>query len=501
MKNYPVGPHGPPVVWPQERTVPIYHNQAIWPFVTAYWLKAARQAHCPRAVDEGIQSLMHGAAFNLSNMENFDFVTGRPEVKGGVLSGPVINSRRQLWSVAGYLSMVQDVVFGLETSWEGIRFRPFITARLRNETFASSQLIELRDYAYRGTRNRVRVHLPPANPQAHGTCDIQNMELNGMPLGEGFVAAESLQSANAWDVYLRAPGTSQDGPSPRRVEVSSERALFGPMPPDWDEAQQPAVTLSNGRPVLHYRHDDVSNVVFNIYCNGRLCAKGVRQTEWVDAASADFNDRVNYYAVGAVDPQTGNSSHLTPSRRYEADDCQQVIQAKDMQNRGGTLVADNHFESWGQPGHELAVRSFRVKRSGSYLLRAKFSNGSGPVNTGITCAVKKLEIQKAGSDQGIAAGYLVMPQSGDWNRWDMSSPVHADLAAGQEYRIRICEDEYSRNMSYLQHNECYTALPGGGRGTYNCVNISAVCLDFVAAPKADSSEQVRSALNTLPAVH
>ena len=53
LKNYPVGPHGPPVVWPQEQTVPIYHNQAIWPFVTAFWIKAARQAGNVRAVESG----------------------------------------------------------------------------------------------------------------------------------------------------------------------------------------------------------------------------------------------------------------------------------------------------------------------------------------------------------------------------------------------------------------------------------------------------------------
>ena len=56
LKHYPVGPHGPSVVWPQERSVPIYHNQAIWPFVTAYWTKAARQANNSDAVDQGIRS-------------------------------------------------------------------------------------------------------------------------------------------------------------------------------------------------------------------------------------------------------------------------------------------------------------------------------------------------------------------------------------------------------------------------------------------------------------
>ncbi|HWH72149.1 MAG TPA: amylo-alpha-1,6-glucosidase, partial [Candidatus Sulfotelmatobacter sp.] len=110
LSHYPTGPFGPPVVWPQERTVPIYHNQAIWPFATTYWLKAARQAHHEAAVDHAVASLVRGAAFNLSNMENFDLVTGKPEVKDATLSGPVINSRRQVWSVAGYLAMVQDVL-------------------------------------------------------------------------------------------------------------------------------------------------------------------------------------------------------------------------------------------------------------------------------------------------------------------------------------------------------------------------------------------------------
>ena len=121
LERYPTGPFGPPVVWPQERTVPIYHNQGIWPFVTAYWLRSARQTAHAAAVDAGIASLEQLAALNLSNMENADFATGRAEVKNGPRVGPQVNSRRQLWSVAAYLSMVQDVVFGLEVSWEGLR--------------------------------------------------------------------------------------------------------------------------------------------------------------------------------------------------------------------------------------------------------------------------------------------------------------------------------------------------------------------------------------------
>lgn len=110
------------------------------------------------------------------------------------------------------------------------------------------------------------------------------------------------------------------------------------------------------------------------------------------------------------------------------------------------------------------------------MIRAEFANGSGPVNTGITCAVKKLEIRRAGAKQALASGYLVMPQSGDWNRWDMSSPVSVNLKAGEEYTITISQDEYSRNMSYLKNNERYTSGAGGGERSYNYVNIAALHL-------------------------
>jgi hypothetical protein len=391
--------------------------------------------------------------------------------------------------VAGYLSMVQDVVFGLETSWDGIRFRPFITSRLRNETFAASNLIELRDFSYRQTRHQVRIHLPPPGPERTGVCGIRQVELNGKKIDNDFAAADSLLVANTWDIYLQPPGNPGHTSTLQLVDTSNEHAIFAPLPPTWDEAAQAAITRKDGRPVLHFSHPSSSNVVFNINRDGRLCAQAVTGTEWVDTTLADYSDTVISYTVEAVDPQSGNASYPSPTRRHQPQGRQQTIPAKDMQNRGGNLVAGHHFENWGQPGHELLARDLRVHRAGHYHLRAEFSNGAGPINTGITCAVKKLEIVKVGTNQVVAAGYLIMPQSGDWKCWHMSSLVEADLAAGQSYSLRIFEDDYSRNMSYFQHNERYTALTGGGSTPYNYVNIAAVHLDLIAARPARTSDQ------------
>jgi hypothetical protein len=139
-------------------------------------------------------------------------------------------------------------------------------------------------------------------------------------------------------------------------------------------------------------------------------------------------------------------------------------------------VDGNHFENWGRPGDELAVKSFTVEQSGRYEVRAEFSNGAGPVNTGITCGIKRLEVTQTDGKTAAGNGYLIMPQSGDWNRFDLSSAVDVELVAGRSYSFRICEDEYCRNMSCLRHNEHYTAFAGGGDAPYNFVNIASLRL-------------------------
>ena len=128
VASYPHTVAGPPVIWPQNPATPIYHNRGIWPFVTAYGVRAAAKAGNAEVVKRGVDSLMIGAATNLSNMENFEFMTLSNHVEDGDLTGPVINSRRQLWSVGGYLSMVIHTLFGIHADQDGLSFEPFLPA-------------------------------------------------------------------------------------------------------------------------------------------------------------------------------------------------------------------------------------------------------------------------------------------------------------------------------------------------------------------------------------
>src|SRR5690349_16010311 len=140
LANYPTWPAGSPVIWPERSDQPIYHNRAIWPFVGAYALRAARKTRQPARIAHEIESVLRGAALHGSNMENYELLTQAEHVDEGALSGPVVNSPRQLWSVAGYLAVVTEGVFGL--TGDG-RVEPLLPASLVPMLFGERHAISL----------------------------------------------------------------------------------------------------------------------------------------------------------------------------------------------------------------------------------------------------------------------------------------------------------------------------------------------------------------------
>ena len=51
LAAYPTWAAGSPVIWPQQPATAIYHNRAIWPFVSAYALRAARAVDDPARIE------------------------------------------------------------------------------------------------------------------------------------------------------------------------------------------------------------------------------------------------------------------------------------------------------------------------------------------------------------------------------------------------------------------------------------------------------------------
>jgi hypothetical protein len=76
------------VLWPQQQFTPIYHNRAMWPFVTAYWLRAARAVRNDAAVNRNVVG--HGAGRRAQPLQHGEprVAHGLPRVEEGPTSGP-----------------------------------------------------------------------------------------------------------------------------------------------------------------------------------------------------------------------------------------------------------------------------------------------------------------------------------------------------------------------------------------------------------------------------
>jgi hypothetical protein len=463
LSTYPHSERGAPVIWPAQQDVPIYHNRAIWPFVTAYALLAAKKAGSDRVFDHGVRSLLRGAALNLSNMENLEMLSGRPFVDDGPASGPVVNSQRQLWSVAGYLAMVERGIFGADVEEGMLHVEPYVTEELRRTLFAGADTIVLNRHPIGDERVTVVLHLPPIDPVRLGALAIGAVRWNGAEVA-GPIPVADLAMENRVDVELvrgsgSGAGIAMIGPA------SDYRNVFGPRPPIIG-----GVSDDGGRLRVEFSSTE-TGVSFDVFRDGVFAGSGPSpflDTVGPDGASACYSVASRFDASGTP------SQHARPSCWWgPGAERVRSVPASALRNTGGTYSTNHgrgHYEAWGDDGHTLELVAFTPSFTGPHLLQVVYGNGAGPTTTGITCAVKKIEVVEMGGAV-VASGYLVMPHAGSWDEWRDSSFVRADLRADRTYRILISSDARSVNMSAFAHFADYTAGTGGS-APFNRANIS-----------------------------
>lgn len=484
VAGYPHLPKGPPVLWPQQQDVPIYHNRGIWPFVTALWARAAKQAANAKAVTLATRSLMRGAAINLSNMENFEAVTGAAWLDEGPTSGPVVNSQRQLWSVAGYVSLVHDVLFGLEASQSGIRFAPFVPHELRNTLLAGASRITLSGIPYKGRRIIVALDLPEPTAATEGALAIEGVRLDGTEVGTGFIEAADLGDQSLIEIELVDGSTTADSLTlVDETAIADYRNVFGPRTPTIS-----GITVDADRLRVSFAvpGESASDIAINVYRDGQKVAADLpgSTTSWRDDGSAAHDTRSYCYSVEAYYTGSGNHSQHARPACYWGPGAEriEVIPATSFVANGGTLVFEygkSHYQGWGDPTHTLTVESFTPSHTGLYYLQLLAGNGAGPFSTGITCAVKRVEVFDGATL--VAAGHLMMPHLGTWDDWRESSLLPVSLEAAKSYRIVIGEDPQAVNMSERAHFATYDGT-GGTAGRFNRVNVAEVKLLAVDAP-------------------
>lgn len=460
--SYPHAKFGPPVLHPQQPLIPIYHNRGMWPFVTAYGLMAAREVENDAVFSRDFYSLVRGAALNLSHMENFEFQTQKNYVDDGDFSGPVVNSRRQLWSVAGFIGAVIEGLAGVRAREDRLEFEPFVTGELHERYFAETESIELHGLTWRDARFDVRLMLPESVGQ--GAYTVSTVTIDGEILGD---SPKSPGDYDGKTIEIELAASEAIGNLTEYPEEADFRAYFAPREPTITSLAKTGSDLT-----LTYDSSGEDGVVFNIYRNGELVAERTSDTTWIEQ-NVDFAREAPCYEVESVFTEVDHHSHLSRPVcwRGENESNVQRISAYGLQNVGGMWATEHgrvHIGSWGQPDDQLVSIPFQVDWDGTYDVRVIYGNGSNGITTGITAATKWMSI--AGDFEGVVEP-VVMPQLGDWSRWGESTIVEAPLMAGQTYTLSLTDGQ---NMSYFDHFTPYTGGSGGGPDTFNAANIHAI---------------------------
>lgn len=482
LANYPHSAMGAPVIFPQQPDVAIYHNRAIWPFVTAYGLKAAAQTGNTAVADAAYQTLLRAAALNLSNMENLEWLSLKPNLldfDNPSLSGPVINSQRQLWSVGAYVGMVIEDVFGVSTSDQGINLKPFITSNLRKEQFAGSGNLKLQGLTLQGKVINLEIVLPQASADA-GYYAVQGVTVNGNAATQSIAWAD-LADTNNIVITLGdlVAGSSEITKVTADPLSSNDAAVFAPKEPLISR-----VFAEDTHLAVEFSDTQTGNISYNLYRNGVLVKANIDKGIVADTTTP-ANGEGSCYAVEAVYAETKNYSHHSAPVCFGTTQDIAVTDARVSSNISTTAADEQidtaYLNNWGALNDTLTVSDIAITADGDYDIQLQYHNNYNAINLGITNGVKWLQV-KNGAGDVVAEGVIQMPHAAvkDGKKpLVYSTPLAANLAAGT-YSLAVT-DFY--NMSYLASNTTYIAS-GGKDGEVNKFDVATIRIQ-PATPLAD----------------
>jgi len=118
-ERMPLTVFGPPLFYPMIPDQPAYHNDAVWPLVTSFWMLAAARAGNEEAVKHAVASIYRAALLFATNRENF-------RAADGDWTYTKFNSDKMLGSLSGNLSIVLRLYFGMRFEQDALRFDPFV---------------------------------------------------------------------------------------------------------------------------------------------------------------------------------------------------------------------------------------------------------------------------------------------------------------------------------------------------------------------------------------
>ncbi len=381
LENYPLYAYGAAVLYPSKPEGYAYHNKSVWPVWQTPLMYAAKKSGNLAVTDHIIGSAVRAGALFLTHKENMTYDTGYDR-------NTALNSDRQLWSVASFLSIVYRIFFGMEMSPEGLAFRPYVPKIAGNS-------LTLKNFHYR--RAVLDISLKGIG------SDIVSLKVNGRKKKAGYILPASAKGKYRIEIEL--------GPSASRGKANIVPA-------------GPGACWAPVEPVIRLEQNKV-NWTAVPGCTYALVGKGIRieniHTPYDISTLPD-----GYYSVVAIGPDGFSSDLSNP-----------------VLKTSWTKTYDVGVQDYSASHEDFSVE-FGVPSGGDYVLWFEGSNGRGPHE--VYCAVRSVFID------GKDAATAILTAEGDWDLVTLSNHITLrGLSAGKHTLTVKFNPEgkgYDDNMSH-----------------------------------------------------
>ncbi len=396
VEKTPVTAFGITCIYPQIPGIPPYHNNAVWPFVEAYWAQASAKAGHENSLLQSIASIYRPAAMFLTNKENF-------VADDGDYKGTQINSSNMLWSLSGSLSLVHKIIFGIGFQPNGLTFNPFVPYQLKGKR-------SLSNFTYRNSKLNIDM-------EGYGN-KIKSFALDGKILPKPFVPA-TLVGKHSIKIILadNKPG-GEINELPNRTSLPTPAAVLSDNNLSWPAIEGASLykVVENGKQILKTKNlsAPVNNNGYASYQVIAVDDKGYESFASEPTVLAK-NNSVKIYEVENFAPKEN-----LPYKGFSGDGFVEISKQKNTR----------------------LTMPITIDEDGLYAIDFRYANGNGPTNTENKCAIRALK------DGDNKVGTFVFPQRGvdEWSNWGYSNSVHVLLKKGP-HNLVLAFEPYNENMN------------------------------------------------------
>jgi hypothetical protein len=410
VSKTPYTPYGISSIYPQLPGISPYHNDAVWPFVQAYWNLAAKKAGNMNVFEKGFAAMCRAAAFFGTNKELFIASTGD-------YHGAPINSDAQLWSCAGMEAMIMRVIMGITLQPDGMHFAPFVPAAL-------SGMKTLSGLKYRNATLSISID---------GTGDrVKSFSVNGKASSDLFLPATI--KGNVEIVIEMANNTIRDR------DINNQPQAWMPPTPIVDHTADSHVKIANF----------TDKTTYELWQNSTM-QQEITSSEFTAPLTAP-----DEFALIDVIPVTAKhyAGYTCKPYEYIPDSALTIIPADSIGKTGTKLIREkalsSQFVETSTKKNRRLDFNVDVPRDGEYFVDFLYANGSGSITTDNKCALRILYVN------GAEAGAVVMPQrgDGDWLTTGNSNMLRVKLHRGVNalsLRLDISNMNVKVNTALIKH--------------------------------------------------